>query len=85
MNKDKTIKDLRERNDKLANQYRLRDIRCVHLEQVNQQLKDKISKAIKYIEEHSTESELKIYGIPKCKIFKGSIEELLDLLEGREE
>lgn len=32
MNKDKIIKDLKERNEKLSNQYRLRDIRCVTLE-----------------------------------------------------
>ena len=32
MNKDKIIKDLKERNDKLSNQYRLRDIRCITLE-----------------------------------------------------
>ena len=39
MNKDKIIKDLKERNEKLTNQYRLRDIRCVHLERENQELK----------------------------------------------
>lgn len=39
MNLYKTIKDLKERNDSLAHQYRLRDIRCVHLEQENRQLK----------------------------------------------
>ena len=39
MNYKKVIKDLKERNDKLQEQYRLRDIRCVHLEQENQELK----------------------------------------------
>lgn len=39
MNKDKIIKDLKERNEKLSNQYRLRDIRCVHLEEENKKLK----------------------------------------------
>lgn len=39
MNFNKTIKDLKERNDKLQEQYRLRDIRCVHLEKENEQLK----------------------------------------------
>lgn len=33
MNKDKAIKDLRKRNDKLFDQYRLRDFRCITLEQ----------------------------------------------------
>lgn len=50
MTKDnKTIKDLKERNDKLANQYRDRDIRCVSLEmqldklqQENQELKKQL-------------------------------------------
>ena len=42
MNKDKIIKDLKERNEKLSNQYRLRDIRCVHLEMENVELKEKI-------------------------------------------
>ena len=37
--------------------------------------------AVEYIEEHSKESEVKIYGIPECKIFKGSIEELKTLLK----
>ena len=40
MNKDKIIKDLKERNEKLSNQYRLRDIRCVHLERENKRLKE---------------------------------------------
>jgi hypothetical protein len=51
----------------------------------NNQLKDRINKTIEYIEEHLKESEVKIYGIPKCKIFMGSVEELLDLLKGDKE
>ena len=50
MTKDnKIIKDLKERNDKLVNQYRDRDIRCVSLErqleklqQENQSLKKQL-------------------------------------------
>lgn len=49
MNKDKIIKDLKERNEKLSNQYRLRDIRCVHLEMENTDLQQRIDKAIEYI------------------------------------
>lgn len=47
MNKDKIIKDLKERNEKLSNQYRLRDIRCVHLEKENAMLKEEINKISK--------------------------------------
>ena len=43
MNKDKIIKDLKERNDKLSNQYRLRDIRCIHLEKENTDLQEKLA------------------------------------------
>lgn len=39
MNYNKVIKDLKERNDKLQEQYRLRDIRCIHLEYENEMLK----------------------------------------------
>ena len=39
MNYNKVIKDLKERNDKLQEQYRLRDIRCIHLEHENEMLK----------------------------------------------
>ena len=40
MNYKKVIKDLKERNDKLQEQYRLRDIRCIHLEYENEMLKN---------------------------------------------
>ena len=39
MNKDKIIKDLKERNAKLKNQNELKDIRCCHLEQENEILR----------------------------------------------
>lgn len=32
INQNKIIKDLKERNDKLSEQYRLRDFRCITLE-----------------------------------------------------
>lgn len=44
MNKDKVIKDLKERNNSLNNQYRLRDIRCVHLEYEVQEQKKEIER-----------------------------------------
>ena len=39
MNYNKVIKDLKERNNNLQEQYRLRDIRCIHLEYENEMLK----------------------------------------------
>lgn len=45
----KIIKDLKERNYKLATQYRYKDIRCASLEQKNQKYKEVIEKAIEYI------------------------------------
>lgn len=39
MNQNKVIKDLKERNNRLQDQYRLRDLRCIHLEKENQELK----------------------------------------------
>lgn len=39
MNRDKIIKDLRKQNDSLKLQYEYRNIRCIHLEKENQQLK----------------------------------------------
>jgi len=39
MNYKKVIKGLKERNDKLKEQYILRDIRCIHLEYENEMLK----------------------------------------------
>ena len=59
----KIIKDLKECNDKLVNQYRDRDIRCVSLErqldklkEENQKMKEVIDKAVEYIEKHLTDN-----------------------------
>lgn len=59
----KIIKDLKERNDKLVNQYRDRDIRCVSLErqldklkEENKKMKEVIDKAVEYIEKHLTDN-----------------------------
>ena len=51
------------------------------LQQENQKYKKVIDKAIEYINHFSKESEVKIYGLPKCKVFIGDIEELLDILK----
>lgn len=64
-------------------------------EQENQQLKeelntcmiernklvDVIEEAIYYISNHSGLSEINISGLPKCNIFKGSIDELTNILQ----
>lgn len=49
-----------------------------------QKLRNRIDKAIEYIENNSRQSELNIYGIPKCLIFKGSVENLLETLKGED-
>lgn len=43
MNKDKIIKDLKERNDKLKRQYEYERIRVCHLEYENERLKIKLN------------------------------------------
>lgn len=48
MNKDKIIKDLKERNSKLKKQYELRDIRCCHLEQEIARLEKQMEVLEKY-------------------------------------
>lgn len=50
------------------------------LQQENQKYKEVIDKAIEYINHFSKESEVKIYGLPKCKVFIGDIEQLLEIL-----
>ena len=51
------------------------------LEVENQKYKETIDKAIEYINHFSKESEVKIYGLPKCKVFIGDIEQLLEILK----
>lgn len=52
----------------------------IQLQQENQKYKEVIDKAIEYINHFSKESEVKIYGLPKCKVFIGDIEQLLEIL-----
>lgn len=87
MNKDKQIKDLKERNDKLANQYRQLDIRYTVLEKRFNDLKrkynklnDRINRGIKYVDD-GTYLNLDI-----CEeVFKDGYNsiELCNILEGR--
>lgn len=51
------------------------------LEQQCKKQKEVIDKAIEYINHFSKESEVKIYGLPKCKVFIGDIEQLLEILK----
>ena len=73
MNYNKVIKDLKERNDKLQEQYRLRDIRCIHLEYENEMLKSDFETqhelTKKYAEENKQLKEL-IDTILNWNIFK---------------
>lgn len=48
MNKDKIIKDLKERNDKLKNQYQLQEIRLHSLEYENKKLHKELDYADNY-------------------------------------
>ena len=48
MNKDKSIKDLKKRNDQLAYQYRMRDIRCITLERRTEKYEQQIDQLTNY-------------------------------------
>lgn len=68
--------------DDTVNKLNLDDLEYVKkLQQENKLLKEVIDKAIEYINHFSKESEVKIYGLPKCKVFIGDIEQLLDILK----
>lgn len=81
MNKDKIIKDLKERNDKLSNQYRLRDIRCVHLEKENIDLQNRIDKAKDFCDKqkqkmYKSRNKIALFVLMKLeKILNGTIGE----------
>ena len=89
MNKDKIIKDLKERNEKLSNQYRLRDIRCVHLESENEDLQQRIDKAIEYIKIYRSYENIDGKDYLKSRDEIGSlglfqVDGLLEILGGKE-
>lgn len=75
IDKEQKYNELLKENQKLKIEISARETVC-------DELQERINKAVEYIEEHLKESEVKIYGIPKCKIFMGSVEDLLDLLKG---
>ena len=57
MNYNKVIKDLKERNDKLQEQYSLRDIRCIHLEYENEMLKSDFKAQHELTKKYAEESK----------------------------
>jgi len=62
-----TCKDLRVENECLQNQL--------------QQKENIIKEVREYIEEHSQMTDLQIYGIENVLSFRGSVEELLEILD----
>ena len=57
MNYNKVIKNLKERNDKLQEQYRLRDIRCIHLKYENEMLKSDFKAQHELTKKYAEESK----------------------------
>ena len=57
MNYNKVIKDLKERNDKLQEQYRLRDIRCIYLEYENEMLKSDFEAQYELTKKYAEENQ----------------------------
>lgn len=57
MNYNKVIKDLKERNNNLQEQYRLRDIRCIHLEYENEMLKSDFEAQHKLTKKYAEENK----------------------------
>ena len=75
MNKDKIIKDLKERNDKLKNQYQLQEIRLHSLEYE----KEKLHKELDYADNYN------IYLIAKLDKIKEKIENVRMNCDGQAE
>ena len=84
---DKIIKDLKERNDKLLEQYRYRDIRCITLEQRLERLQEELNQKNKVIEEISKELNdyIKEYEPEKWEDMCRNKEILEELEKGSEE
>lgn len=81
-NQEKIIVDLQKNNSGITLEEHVRVLNAYQelREKYNKQ-KEVIDKAIEYINHFSKESEVKIYGLPKCKVFIGDIEQLLDILK----
>lgn len=65
--KDKEFIDMTHRNTELLEQLKQRD--------------EVIDEALLYILNHSELSKININGLPKCNVFKGSIDELANILQ----
>lgn len=72
--------EISELEEQVNNINKIRDY-IINLQQENKKYKEVIDKAIEYINHFSKESEVKIYGLPKCKVFIGDIEQLLEILK----
>lgn len=81
-NQEKIIVDLQKNNSGITLEEHVRVLNAYQelREKYNKQ-KEVIDKAIEYINHFSKESEVKIYGLPKCKVFIGNIEQLLEILK----
>lgn len=80
-NMDKQYAELEEENyiaNKTINELTKQIAKLV---EDKKQLKERMDKAIEYINHFSKESEVKIYGLPKCKVFIGDTEQLLEILK----
>lgn len=51
----------------------------------NDEKQNIINKAIEYINTHSEMTDIQIYGIENVLAFRGSLEKLLNILQGKEE
>ena len=67
MNYKKVIKDLKERNDKLQEQYRVRDMRCIHLEYENEMLKSDFKAQHELTKKYAEENKQLKYNWNKLK------------------
>ena len=81
MNYKKVIKDLKERNDKLQEQYRLRDIRCVHLEYENEMLKSDFEAQHELTEKYAEENKQLKDNWNKLKEYLHNVDVVVDYSE----
>lgn len=57
---------------------------AIKIMKMYEECKKRIDKAIEYIEKNINENEAKFYGIPDYKVFKGNIEQVLEILKGED-
>ena len=81
MNYNKVIKDLKERNDKLQEQYRLRDIRCIHLEYENEMLKSDFEAQHELTEKYAEENKQLKDNWNKLKEYLHNVDVVIDYSE----